>query len=1025
MDVRFLLLLACFFVSGFAALLYQTAWSRELSFVFGTSELAIVAVLAAYMGGLALGAAAAARYAMRLRRPVLAYGILELAIAVCALAVPLGIRGVNALYVGLLGGADALPESGSSAVTLLQLAGAFAVLLPPTALMGATLPLLARHAVHREDEIASRVGTLYAVNTAGAIAGTLCAAFWLMPAVGLRRTEFVGAALNAVVFGLAALLARRAPLATAEADVRPTAMAPGSFWILPAIAVSGTVSFIYEVMWTRLLGHLLGSSVQAFATMLASFLLGIALGSAVAARLAATRERAAFGFSLSQLGIAVMSYAAFAFADSLPDLSKRLGAGPGDPLASALVAGAVLLPITLSIGATFPFAVRVLARDAEHTASATARLYSWNTVGAIAGALGAGFFLLPGLGFQGTLTVGVVVSLALAVLAALASTPRRFVPVAVAAAAAVVLALVPPRVPWRVLTSSPLAADARNAEIVYSAVGRTSTVMLLAWKTRYQVLTDGLPESFIDPVGSLPEINVAQWLGALPGMIRPEARDVLVVGFGGGMALERMPKSYESVDVIEIEPEVVEANRRVSARRAIDPLADPRVHVHIGDARGSLQLSGKRYDAIVSQPSHPWTAGASHLYTREFFSLVRSKLKPDGVFVQWIGISFVDDALLRSLLSALVEAFPHVELFQPQVHGLLFVASGEPIDALAGAARGLAQHPDDFARLGMHRLEDFASAWVLDDAGVRAVAHGAPPNSDDLNFLAARSARLGKDQLDGDSLRTMLKRGDPLARATQLDRAALIRALANRRMTNRATDLALAADGAAEESALGWIELAGRRLPRAARFFERALSLSPGDPDAEAGLIVSRMGELGSGRELPALSGRELPAGHTAVIAALRAARAGDWDGVAAHESELAAIPPGDPLYELAARLRTNRLLASGKPEDAAEAQAITEALLLRVWHPDDLLVRAQAAIAAGRPGDAKASLHMLATQVTTTSYGVALASEILKLARKLPEDDYLAIEAQMRPGRSRPAGDGDGNPDAPVRDETAAPGNE
>jgi spermidine synthase len=576
MDVRFLLLLACFFVSGFAALLYQTAWSRELSFVFGTSELAIVAVLAAYMGGLALGSALAARFAHRLRRPVLAYGLLELAIAVCALLVPLGIHGVNAAYVGLLGGAD-LSASGSTAATLLQLAGAFAVLLPPTAFMGATLPLLARHAVHREDEIASRVGALYAVNTAGAIAGTLCAAFWLMPAFGLRRTEWMGAAMNALVFGLAALLARRAPLAETPPASESRSAVAGFHWILPAILVSGSVSFAYEVMWTRLLGHLLGSSVQAFATMLASFLLGIALGSAFAARHAATRERAAFGFSVSQLGIAVTSYAAFALADRLPELSTRLGAGPAAPLASAGVAGAVLLPITLCIGATFPFAVRVLARDPEHTAAATARVYSWNTVGAIFGALGAGFFLLPGLGFDGMLATGVLVSLALAALAALATPPRRLVPAALAAAAAVALMLLPARVPWNILRSSPLSGlTARGEKIVYSAVGRTSTVLMLEKETRYQILTDGLPESFIHRRGALPEINVAQWLGALGGMVRPDARDVLVVGFGGGMALELMPGSYQSVDVIEIEPEVVEANRRISADRAIDPLAAAR-----------------------------------------------------------------------------------------------------------------------------------------------------------------------------------------------------------------------------------------------------------------------------------------------------------------------------------------------------------------------------------------------------------------------------------------------------------------
>ncbi len=1006
MDPRFSLLLACFFVSGFAALLYQTVWSRELSFVFGTSELAVVAVLAAYMGGLALGAAAAARTAPRLRRPVLAYGALELAIAVSALLVPWGIRGINSLYLALLGGGSALPESGSSAVTLFQLAGATAVLLPPTAFMGATLPLLARHAVRSEAEIAPRIGLLYAVNTAGAIAGTLCAAFWLMPELGLRRTVWSGAALNALVFGMAALLARGAPLAPAQPPPAAGAAAAGAaFWILPAIAVSGAISFAYEVMWTRLLGHLLGSSLQAFASMLASFLLGIALGSAAAARAAATRERAALGFALSQLGIAATSYTVFALSDRLPELSAWAGAGPGAPLASAAVAGAALLPITLCIGATFPLAVRVLARDPGQSAVATARVYSWNTLGSIAGALGAGFVLLPELGFEGLLSAGVAASLALAALAALALPPRRPAVAGLAAAAALALALAPASAPSRLLSSSPLNPSARAGETLYSAVGRTSSVRLIDWGTRFQITTDGLPEASIDPAGALPEISVAYWLGALPALVRPEARDLLVVGFGGGAALELVPQSLEAIDVIELEPQVVEANRRIAAARARDPLSDPRIRIHLGDARGTLQLAARRYGAIVSQPSHPWTAGASHLYTREFFSLVRSRLEPDGVFVQWIGISFVDEALLRSLLSALLEAFPHVELFQPQVYGLLFVASGAPIDALAGAARALAAAPADFARLGLHRLEDVASAWALDEAGVRGVAQRAPPNTDDHNRLSARSAHLGRAGLSTDSLGALLDAHSPLPHAPGLDRPALIRALLTRRLNARASEVAMAGEGAGEEAGLGWVELAAGRSGRAARHFERALTLSQGsDGDALAGLVASRKLELVRGGDVPGIPERPIGARAAAVIAGWRDSRARDWSSLASRDAELASIRPGDPLFEEAAHLRIARMLAAGDPAAAAEAQALAETLLLRGGGLEDQLLRARAAIAAGRQRDARISLRRVANQVGVVESGRALAAQVLQIARLLPDEDFRAIQAELAPPERGPS---------------------
>ena len=564
MDARFALLLACFFLSGFAALLYQTAWTRELSFVFGTSELAVAAVLAAYMGGLALGAATAARFALKLRRPVLAYGVLELAIAGSALAVPAAIRGINAVYVGMLGGGAELPAGGAGAAALFQLGAAFAVLLPPTAFMGATLPLLARHAVRSEAEIGSRVGVLYAINTAGAIAGTVCAAFWLMPELGLRRTVWTGAALNGLVFALAALLARGAAVPPAPEAPRaaPTPAAGAATWILPAIALSGAVSFAYEVLWTRLLGHLLGGSVHAFATMLASFLLGIALGSALAAHLATSRERAAVGFGVAQLGIALTSYAAYALADRLPDLSVALGAGPGAPLASAAVAAATLLPITLCIGATFPFAVRLLAMSAEQAAGGTARTYAWNTAGAIAGALGAGFLLLPRLGFAGTLSVGVAANLGLAAVAALATRPRRARLAAVAVAAGALLLVLPAQPPWALLSSNPLWKGSTPGEIVFSAVGRSSTVLVFDQEQRFRLTTNGLPESAIDRIGFLPLANPARMLGLLPPLLRPETREVLVVGLGGGMALEGIPSTVESIDVIELEPEVLDRHGR-------------------------------------------------------------------------------------------------------------------------------------------------------------------------------------------------------------------------------------------------------------------------------------------------------------------------------------------------------------------------------------------------------------------------------------------------------------------------------
>ena len=197
----------CFFLSGFAALLYQTAWMRQLSTVFGTSELAVATVLAAYMAGLAVGAAIAARVMGRIRRPILVYGVLEGTIAISAIAVPFLLQLAGIAYAALFGGQPQPPDASGLGQSTFYLSATFLVLIVPTACMGATLPMVTRYAVHKDEDVGPRVGLLYSINTSGAIAGTLVAAFLLLPALGLWGTVLVGALVNLGVFGVAALLA--------------------------------------------------------------------------------------------------------------------------------------------------------------------------------------------------------------------------------------------------------------------------------------------------------------------------------------------------------------------------------------------------------------------------------------------------------------------------------------------------------------------------------------------------------------------------------------------------------------------------------------------------------------------------------------------------------------------------------------------------------------------------------------------------------------------------------------------------
>jgi spermidine synthase len=938
------------------------------------------------MGGLALGAAIAARFAHTLKRPVLVYGVLELGIALCALAVPYGMRGISALTVAILGGGETAGDPGAFAA-LFRLITAFVLLLPPTALMGATLPLLTRHAVRSDEQVGPRIGALYATNTAGAIAGTLCAAFLLLPTVGLRQTVYLGALVNGLVFVAAALVARgAAPPLTSTPERATTASRVGT-WVLPLMTLSGAISFAYEVLWTRLLSQILGGSVYAFSTMLASFLLGITLGSALAGRLSRTREGAAIGFAWAQIGTALLALGAFAAANQLPEIARSVGAGGLAGLgANAALSGLVLLPFATCIGATFPFAVRIVTAGAEASSEATARVYAWNTVGSILGSIGAGFFLLPWLGFLGMISLGCALNLGLAAFAVLASTAKPKLPLVAAAFGALVLAIQPIGEPWNLLRAMPMSRSLAQGEVEYFAVGRSSTVLLVDQGGSWRLMTNGLPESVIEKRGANPARHVeARWLGFLPTLVRPHAKRALLIGLGGGIALEGMPDTLDPVDVVELEPEVVVANETIGPDRTIDPLAAPRARVLVNDARGALTLSDTKYDVVVSQPSHPWTAGASHLYTREFFELVRDHLSDDGVLVQWIGVSFVDQALLETLIATLVEVFPHVQVYQPVKMALLFAASNEPIDFVKSSAEALRVAGKDLGRYGIHHPEDAVTAMILDSEGSRAFAAGAAINTDDDNLLATRSSRLGTGRLTPAALAKLVGPLDPLpALATRLDPGRLGRRMSGRSERQRIARIARAYGGSDGELVLGWSHAVSGRRRAAAREFDKVLAARPDSLEAHAGLLMS-------GHDVRP----EAPAPVLLVDRALKLASK-DPDALEELDAELAAIGAESPLFVPTSRIRIGWRLREGSAQAGAEALYIADRLIERGAPVGDFLLRARAARLAREPDAAWAALTHIAEVMRPQPAARVLAREALDVAKALPGGDDHPTRARL-----------------------------
>jgi len=921
---QFAAVASCFVLSGFAALAYQTAWLREFSLVFGTAELAVSTVLAAYMAGLAAGAGLINRWLPYISRPLFTYAVLELGIALSALAVPYELAGLDWVMATTLGHQPEPPAGQSFASSLFYMAGAFLTLALPTGLMGATLPLLTRYAVQSDAQVGRRVGLLYALNTLGAMSGALAAGFVLLPRLGLARTIVLGALVNVLACIAAAWLAKRieprsarprgridfSARRAAEAAQSRAGLGPGPSWILPIMLLSGGVSFLYEVLWTRMLSHVLGSSIFAFATMLASVLAGIALGGALAGGIARNRRIAGRAFVVAQLAIA--GACAFIYLN----LDHWIPAAGGLSRHS-LLAVPLLLPATLAIGATYPLAVRILAGESTSAESAAARVFAWNTVGAVFGALLAGLAVLPALRFEGAAQLGVAANLALGFIALLLIVrprlPWLITTLAISVGGALLFRPLPPA---RLLRASPLPVDS-SGTMRYYDVGRSASVVVFAHDGMLALRTNGLPEALIGSRGAPPKFSGEFWLAPLATIAAPRATSLLVVGLGGGTAIEAAPPAIQSIDVIELEPRVLDANRAIAALRAVDPLHDPRVNVILNDARAALALTDKRYDAIISQPSHPWTAGASHLYTRDFLRIVREHLAEQGVFMQWMNIAYLDEALLRSFAATLLDVFPGLEIYRPDPYTLLFVAAAAPLDTASRLARNSAPiwwAPDHYARYGILTPEDVVTTLVADHVSARALADNAPLITDDRNRLATSSVYdLGRG-LTPETAGRFLAPYDPLRRGgswlfTDAARSLSLPYCARRlaRFSQLDPTLAeridvLAASVADQPTALYVRSVAMKArgdTAGAAQLLAEALALAPENRQILYELLRPEIAAIAAGTagaQIAQLMSRQTGSA-AAVVDAARFAAAGQWDKVAALDATLALANPTDAWY--------------------------------------------------------------------------------------------------------------------------------
>jgi len=763
-------LLPLFFVSGATGLVYQTLWARQLHLVFGTSGFAIATVLAAFMAGLATGGFIMARRADRVARPLRTYALLELGIGLYALAFPSLLRLLTPLYLALAAGLGLRPLG----FGLVQFALVAVALLLPTALMGATLPVLARFATDRLGAAGNRVGLLYGVNTAGAVGGTWLAGFFLLPAWGLWWTHVAAAVANLLLALAAAALdrwsegAERAPVEDDLGATEGGLTAPRAVWrmAVAATALAGFAALVYEVAWTRVLGLILGGSAYAFSVMLLAFLTGIATGGGWGGRVAdrVLERRGASGVLLTlavvEVGVAALSFALMFVFPELPYwyvwLFDSFGAKESSTLlwsASLLIAGLVMTPPAVLMGAAFPLAVRAVVRRVDALGGPVGTIYGANTTGSVLGAFLAGFVLLPGLGIQGTILVAVGLNLLAAALlvGGVHEGARRWRAAGGFALALAVAALLV-RPPWDPMMMTAglykyvssfgdhsregiRAYTLRNYDLVFYEEGLSSVVTVVRnTKTGNLWLANN---GKVD-ASSHKDMPTQLLLAAAPMQHTENLEDALVIGLASGVTAGAiaLADEVERLDVFELEPAVGRA-ATLFAPYNFQVLDDPRVAIHYNDGRNQLLLTPEHsYDLVVSEPPNPWISGVSNLFTREFFLLGKSRLRPGGVWGQWVQMYAMDRRDLGSMLATFASVFEYVLVYAtPARNDLVVVGSDRPLDPGPASAGRIWSHwpalGEQLTTVGIDGVTDLVALFQLDREGALGFADGAPLNTDD------------------------------------------------------------------------------------------------------------------------------------------------------------------------------------------------------------------------------------------------------------------------------------------------------
>ena len=696
----------CFLVSGATGLIYEVIWGRYLQLFIGSTTYAHAVVLGAFMGGLALGNFLFGRVADKGFRKLALYGWLEVGIGATCILFPMLFGLLESLYFAV---ASTDPEAGGN--QLLKLLLAAVAILPPTVLMGGTLPVLSKFVIERMQEVGSKVGRLYFLNSVGAMAGTLIAGFYMVATFGLGASMMITGSINIVIGLLFLVLKSREPIPTApSASQDEDSPAQDGLlytplqarWTLVLIGLSGFLTMLYELVWIRLLALVMGGSTYSFSIMLFSFIGGISIGGIIVSVLMQRDRDAVRLLAICELGVFVSLLLMIPAYERLPyvyNLLETMLARTDSTFAiyqglKVLLAAAVMALPTILIGMTLPLATRVAVRGLRTLGRGVGTSFSVNTMGNLLGATLGGLIIIPALGLQWTIELAILgsglIGAAFWWLNAPAKPAVRFAPLAASIVIFIIFSATTGQWNSHVLNAGgyrakSLIADSYDDylatinewEMLYQKDGPSCSVVVrrqLAGRKELSLKVNGKSDASTGE-----DMRTQLYLGHLPLLLHPDPKKTLVIGLGSGITAGAVLKHpVESCDVIEISPAVVEASAFFDDVSGA-PLEDPRCHLYVADARDHLQLQPEAsYDVIISEPSNPWIAGIGNLFTIEYFQSASRRLAPGGLMLQWLHLYEMDDEVLAVALNSFAAAFPHVTLWNPWGLDVLLLGSMEP-----------------------------------------------------------------------------------------------------------------------------------------------------------------------------------------------------------------------------------------------------------------------------------------------------------------------------------------------------------